>query len=378
MIERCTAVLGWRDEPTDAVEEYCQYLGEALVSYDIELKMARVSWQETGWTKALQHLREETKTFRNNWFLLQYTALAWSKRGFSLRVLRVLRELKRDGAQCAIVFHDPGPYPGTRLVDKFRRAVQMHTIREAARLADLNILTVPRDRLSWVPEDLRTAIFIPVGANLPCPEMAWGNNKKRVNRLPTVSVFSISNGAVGAEEIMRIAEAMRYTSQELGPVRLAVLGRNSESGGKQLRERLAGCSVEVVIQGILSAEDVVRNLGESDVFLFARGPISTRRGSAIAGIACGLPVVACSGWETAPPVTEAGVVLLSEDSTTEYGPALVRVLMNADLRASLRERSRQAHQRHFSWSAIAAKYAAALRKPSGDQGRSIARNDVFR
>jgi len=83
------------------------------------------------------------------------------------------------------------------------------------------------------------------------------------------------------------------------------------------------------------------------VLLFAGGPISTRRGSALAGIACGLPVIAALGCETAAPITEAGVVLLPEDSDSEFGPALVRVLSDSAYRESLRERSRRAQQRYF-------------------------------
>jgi len=362
------AVLGWRDEPTDAVEEYCQFLGNALAAHGIQLELIRVPWPEVGWSKALRDLREKTRASRNSWFLLQYTALAWSRRGFPLRVLSVLRELKKDGARCAVVFHDSGPYPGNRLVDKLRGAVQIHTMRRATRLADLAILTVPRDKLSWLPRDLRNVVFIPVGANLPSPEQAWHLEKKGRNELPTVAVFSISGGAIGEEEVRRIAEAMRYASRELGPLRLVVLGRNSEISGKQLQEKLAQSQVGVVIQGLLGAEEVVRTLGASDVLLFVRGPISSRRGSAIAGIACGLPVVACGGWETGPPITEAGVVLLPENSTDKFGPALVRVLIDDDYRASLRERSRQAQQQYFSWSVIAVEYAAALRKASEGSG----------
>jgi glycosyltransferase involved in cell wall biosynthesis len=229
------------------------------------------------------------------------------------------------------------------------------------RLADLAILTVPRNNTSWIPNGLRKVAFIPVGANLPCPEKAWLLEKKHANEMPTVAVFSISSGAAGREEVRRIAEAMRYTSAKIGPLQLAVLGRNSETGGKQLQEKLAGSRVEVVIHGLMEAEEVVRKLGASDVLLFVRGPISTQRGSAIAGIACGLPVVACRGRETASPITEAGVVLLTEDSHSEYGPALVRVLSDHDYRASLRARSRQAQEQYFSWKVIAAAYASALR-----------------
>jgi len=344
------------------VEEYCQYLSSALAAHGMNLEVIRVPWSEMGWGRSVQDLREKTRESRNTWFLLQYTALAWSRRGFPLQLLRVIRSLKKDGGRCAVVFHDAQPYSGNRLVDRFRRTVQLHTMKKAMRLADLTILTVPRNTISWVPKGFRNAIFIPVGANLPHPEDAWQLEKKRENGILTVAVFSLSSGALGREEIRRIAEAMRYASGKIGLLRLAVLGRNSEPGGKQLQEELAGSRVEVVIHGLLGAEEVVRKLGASDALLFVRVPISTRRGSAIAGIACGLPVVACGGWETAPPITEAGVVLLKEESKNEYGPALVRVLVDRDYRASLGERSRQAQQQYFSWAVIAAQYASALRK----------------
>ncbi|HMD07969.1 MAG TPA: hypothetical protein VKH63_10575 [Candidatus Acidoferrum sp.] len=46
---RTIALLGRRDAPTEAVEEYCQYLGAALSAHDFELKLVRVAWLEDGW-----------------------------------------------------------------------------------------------------------------------------------------------------------------------------------------------------------------------------------------------------------------------------------------------------------------------------------------
>ena len=96
--------------------------------------------------------------------------------------------------------------------------------------------------------------------------------------------------------------------------------------------------------------------------LFVRGAISTRRGSAIAGIACGLPLIAYGGRETAAPVTDAGVVLVPREKSAELGEALVRVLEDKNCRVSLAERSRMAHAQYFAWEAIAARYVEALRK----------------
>ena len=81
------------------------------------------------------------------------------------------------------------------------------------------------------------------------------------------------------------------------------------------------------------------------------------RGSAIAGIACGLPVVAHPGPETASPITDAGVVLIPQNNPAPLHAALTQILSDAPFNAALRQRSQVAYHSHFSWSAIAARYA---------------------
>lgn len=351
--------------PTDAVEEYCLYLGAALEKHAFSFEIARVEWATKGWRRALLDLQQKVSNERNIWVLLQYTALAWSRRGFSVRVPGVIKALKKNGARCAVVFHDAEGYYGNRLIDRIRRATQLRTMREALRLADLSILTIPPEKISWIDRNSHNVVFIPVGANLPSPEKAWSQEKNRAKNLPTVAVFSPSGNRAGAEEVESIAQTVRYAAESMGALRLVVMGRNSEISGSLLNERLMGTLVQVAIHGLLPAEEVVQKLGASDVLLFTKGPISSRRGSAIAGIACGLPVIASEGWETGAPITEAGVVLIPENAKNEFGPALLRVLTDAAYRAKLSERSRQAQELYFSWSAIAARYAKELRTRGG-------------
>lgn len=354
------AVLGSRDEPTDAVEDYCRFLGQALSIHDIQLEMARVRWLELGWTKALEEWSEHLAESNATWVLIQYTALAWSRRGFPMEVPRLFRLAKKQGARRAIVFHDAAAYEGRRFVDRIRRATQLFVMRRLAKSADATVLTVRPDNISWLPKNVRDTFFIPVGANLPQPEKAWHLRKEQRSDKLSVAVFSMSTDSVGEEEVRRIAEAMRFASDKLGPLRVSVLGRNSEFGGEKLQKKLVGSRVDVVIHGLVDAEEVVRVLGESDVMLFVRGPVSTRRGSALAGIACGLPLVATAGWETALPLTSAGIVAVPDAAPEGLGPALLRVLRDDAFRASLREKSRRVQAEHFSWEAIAAKYVASL------------------
>jgi hypothetical protein len=359
---RVVALLGRRDEPTDAVEEYCRYLGEALRAHGFEMELARVPWAERGWPAALRDLRQKAGEWRGQWALLQYTALAWSSRGFPLRFLQVVSVLRDSGARVAVVYHDVEPYAGGRVVDKVRRRAQIHTMRRALLASEVAVFTIPPEKVSWGPPQRKSDVFIPVGANLPVVAAAEGASEKSdlVDGIPTAAVFGITGGDAGVAETLRIIRAVRIAVKQIGKMRLVVLGRNSESAETNLREALGDVPVEIQVLGVVAAEEVVRWLSESDVLVFVRGAISSRRGSAIAGIACGLPVIASGSEETAPPITDAGVVLIAREDNGALGEALARVLADHDYRAGLAQRSRFAHREFFAWPVIAARYAKFL------------------
>lgn len=354
------ALLGRLDEPTDAVEEYCRYLGNALRAFDVQLEMRRVSWEKYGWSEALRALRSQAAEWRGSWVVLQYTALGWSARGFPHRIFRVVKALRSTGARIAIVFHDVEPYPGARLIDSLRRAVQIRTMRRLVASADLAVFTVPPEKLSWQPQHGPRAAFVPVGPNLPIPpELAACAAQ---NSTLTIGVFSITGGEKGARETHLIIEAVRYAAQRLGRLRLCVFGRHAELRERDFIHGLQGLPVEFSVEGVLDPTQVVERLSGCDVLFFVRGGISSRRGSAIAGIACGLPVIAFSGSETTAPITDAGIVLVPPDAPEELNTALVRVLSDGVYRDELAHRSRAASQLHFAWPVIASRFASLLRR----------------
>lgn len=111
------------------------------------------------------------------------------------------------------------------------------------------------------------------------------------------------------------------------------------------------------------------NLG-ADALLFVRGHISGRRSSAIAGIACGLPVVAYEGVETGFPITEAGVWLAPQGDLEALSEGLCRVLTDESLWQALHQRSVQAYRRYFSWDAIANQFLKVLGNEVTHDGRT--------
>jgi glycosyltransferase involved in cell wall biosynthesis len=363
--ERVIALLGRRDEPTDAVEDYCRLLGNALQEHSFSVELRRVPWNEHGWPASLNALRLQAESWRDTWVLLQYTNLAWSSRGFPGRFLRVLRVLRKAGARIAIVFHDPEPFGGTRLIDRFRRTVQLRVMREAIAFSDRTVLTVPPARLSWLQDPPSTVSFIPVGANLPLPLLEQDHDD--VHDPLTIAVYGITGGAPGDRETDEIVRVVRHVATKVGKLRLLVFGRHAEVRENSLRAGLRNSDVEVRVEGVIDADTLVERFAASDVLLFLRGTISSRRGSAIAGIACGLPVIGLRGPETDAPITEAGVVLLEGGASEEalrqqFGETLVEILSDSTYRRHLVARSRSAQENSLSWPAIALRFAEILRK----------------
>ena len=356
------ALLGRADKPTDGVEEYCNHLGDALRARGIGLAIERVAWEERGWPRALRSLRRHARAWKDSWVLVQYTALAWSGRGFPLRFWRVLHILKKVGARICVVYHDVEPFTGPRFIDRLRRSAQLRVMRHGMEACDVAVFTVPMEKLTWMQPHYTKAVFIPVGANLLVAGEAASRKSAAYDGKLGIAVFSVTGGKYLQREVGEIADAMIFAASRVKNLRLTVFGRHAKDAEGELRKRLDSVPVEIQVLGLLSNEDVVRTMSNCDVLLFVRGPISTRRSSAIAGIACGLPVIAAEGPETSSIIKDAGVAFYSPPRKGDLGEALLHVLEDQHYRATLAQRSWIAQQRYFSWNVIAGRYTEFLEK----------------
>ena len=353
---RWVALLGREDEPTDALEDYCKALAQSLQKKGYSLEISRVRWADDGWRRALRDAGKRFAGQRGSWVIVQYTTFAWSRRGFPVHFARLIKVLKRAGMRVLIVFHDPEPFGGRRAIDRLRRRVQLAVIRRAARLADKIVSTISPDRVPWMQEPAIRAktMLLQVGSNIPAmPRTTPG----AAERVPTIVVFGFSNLA---SETSTIASLLSRAAEVVGPLHLTVFGRGAKVAGDLLRPLLDGTSVEVEALGILEGESAGSLLANADVQLFVRSGLSSRRGSGIAGIVCGLPIVGFSDAETSPPVTEAGVRLVPMGDQDGLVRELVLVLQQEALRETLRQRNSDAAERYFSWDRIADAYITFL------------------
>lgn len=326
--------------------------------------MFRVRWAENGWRRALKELEEHISSRRGEWALVQYTALAWSLHGFPVRFVSLIRCLKRAGMKVVIVFHDPEAFPGDRLRDRVRRRLQLAVMLRASCLAEKIVSTVSFDRVRWMhAESIRAKAFsVPVGSNLPVPTRHVSLSKRE---FPMIVVFGMSNPQ---PEAALIAGVVVRAAEVRGRLHLKLFGREVKLVETTLQKLLEGSQVHLEVFGILPGDQASALLSNADVQLFVRSGLSSRRGSAIAGITCGLPIVGFADDETAFPITEAGVRLVPLGDADGLFRELVSVLRDDVLRKALRNRSLDAAEKYFSWDCIALKYLSALGYVADDQG----------
>lgn len=364
-VQSWIALLGRRDAPVDGVEDYCTFLSSALARQGVGLRLARVEWDRLGWLAALLRLSRDAREWRGRWVLLQYTALGWSRRGFALGALFAARILKRRGARLAIVFHEPErQLTGSRLLDRIRGAVQDWVIRGLFARSEKSIFADALDSVSWLPRDRAKAAFIPIGANIPEPPKASVAEPASPPAGPetTVAVYCLSTLPNRERELSDISRAVEFAavSAPATPLRVVFFGRGTDEVSDEIRSAFASGKVNVEVRGILDAGAISSALAHSDVLLAVRGPLFPRRGSVIAGIACGLPIVAYANGRSAFPLSEAGVEFARWHEPQELAQALERVVRDPAHRLALRDKSRRAFENYFSWQAIAGRYIAAL------------------
>ncbi len=359
-VSKWVALLGRRDEPTDGVGDYCLFLGQALSQRGVRLRHCRVHWTQKGWVSALRSVWVESPSWKNSWILFQYTTMAWSRRGLPFGAWIALKILRWRGLQCAVVFHEASRQAGERLIDHIRGSCQEWVVRRLYSGSNVAIFPDPLDKIEWLPKNASKAVFIPIGANIPKVELSEAEGLESAKALKTVAVFCLSDPPNRHRELGDIAHAMRTVAQQGVKARVVFLGRGTDEARVEIEHLFDSTAMEALNLGLQTAGEVRRILSQADVMLCVRGPLYMRRGSAIAGIACGLPIVGYAGEAEGTPLEEAGVQLVPYLDRVALGHALARVLKDGELRETFRKKMAETYDKHFAWSAVAKRVTDVL------------------
>jgi|GEM_PF-1404498 len=204
--------------------------------------------------------------------------------------------------------------------------------------------------------DPKRVLLIPVGANiLPSGEARHTNEKQNGLR---VTSFGIWNGDRAVEDVVRAvgSTTLRHA------VRLFIVGALGNDADRVASVRRlcaeSGLAGRVEITGSLPPGQVSDYLSRADIFVSpeAGGP-SGRRGSLLAALAHGLPVVAYDGCERESVFRDGdNIVLVPEGDVAALVVALNRLAADGALCRALGARARATFEEHFAWSKIAERW----------------------
>ncbi len=355
------ALLGRKDILADGITDYCAFLGQNLAKRGIELRPVRVEWAERGWWRAVRDLLRQSKDWHGMWVIPQYTAMAWSDRGFPVGALACIAILRARGVRCAMLFHEPWGVPGPRAIDRVRCGFQNWTVRTLRRLTEKSIFTIPLATVPWLEKNDKKSASIPLGPNIPenLTRRTAPENSANVTR--TVVVFCVSDSPYGEREVADVAGAMRAAASPGLQLRAVFVGRGTTELKNVIATAFAGSNIEVLVRGVCAAPEVTRIFSESDAMLAVRGRLYLRRGSALAGLACGLPIIGYGGEATGTILEQGGIALVPFGDRDALGVALRDILTRSVLWQEMHDKSLALQQKYLSWDVIAADYDHFLR-----------------
>jgi glycosyltransferase involved in cell wall biosynthesis len=282
--------------------------------------------------------------------LLQYVPHAFGMRALNVPLCLWVAGL-RD-TQVWVMFHEVAlEFDGWR----WRRAVAAATMRVMAALvlgrADRVFVSIP----SWArtlrrlrPGWRGSATWLPIPSSLPTTVPA--ESRSTVRARLSIAAHGTLVGHFGTYGGL-IAPLVKRALSELSardPGRIFLLvGRGSEAFARDLEResRLVG---RVIATGALEGADAAAHLAACDVLVqpFPDG-ISTRRTSAMAGLALGVPIASSDGWLTEPVWREADAVQLA--ATPETTAEAAEALLADPIRArAVGERGRALYHGRFS------------------------------
>ena len=200
----------------------------------------------------------------------------------------------------------------------------------------------------FVPK-FRGADWSPIPSNTPTePEPEQLARKLEAKRKDGANVKWIGHFGTYGESITKMLAPMLVALIEKDESRFAMLlGRRSDTFARTLPAHL---QKRVRAQGAQTPAQIAANLAACDVVLqpYPDG-ISSRRTSAMAGVALGRAVVSHEGAQTESIWRERHAVVLARDESTEaFVHATGPLLHDPPLAASIGEKARALYQEQFS------------------------------
>ena len=336
----------------------------------IDMRPMMENWGFKSCNTILKVIREEQPDVIN----IQYQAAAYGMKAPIHLVPLYLRTAKPHSI-VATTFHD------LRVPYLFPKAGRLRwwAILALARWSDAVIVTNAEDEATIHPCDfIHHMAQIPIGSNIaPNPPQGydraawrakWGAGANDI----LLAYFGFLNESKGGETLIRTVAKLVGTGR---PVKLLMVGGkvgSSDPTNIQYAERIdqlvedIGLSDQVLSTGYIPEEEVSANLLAADICVLPyRDGVSFRRGTFMAAIAHGLPIVSTrypvakrhipnpdERWHPKELKGGSNILLVPPDDEAIMADAISRLIASPGLREHLGHEAKALSQR-FRWPEIA-------------------------
>jgi len=271
------------------------------------------------------------------------------------------------GRPCVVTFHD------LRIPYLFPKAGALRpaAVTGLARSACAAITTDPADAETLNRRGVKGVTQIPIGSNIRAQPPAgfdrttWRRTRGYGPEDFVVGYFGFLNQSKGGDTLI---DALQRLVGGGAPARVLLVGGAAGASdptdqlfGRQLEARIAalGLADHVARTGFLPEAEASAALLACDALALPyRDGASLRRGTLMAALAHGLPIVSTQGPHTSPELSD-GCALVPADSPEALAQALEALRRDPERRARLGSAAREL-ARSFEWGAIAARTAVIL------------------
>jgi len=319
--------------------------------------------------------------------LVQFNQFSWGKRGFNPWLPAAVAKLAREGVRVGVMFHEM-VVPATTARFRAMRLWQVRQYRSLARSATVRFYSIQ----PWADEQRglarSAAVHLPVGSNLPGASVTREASRARHGFGEDEVVLGVFGTAHPSRLVGHVAEAVGVLRAAGRSVAVLYVGPDGEAIGSSL----GSAGARIVSPGRLPGQEAADALRGVDVFVspFIDG-VSTRRGSMMAALRVGLPVVGTHAENTDRLLLEANgrsICLTPMRDKGAFASAVARLATDREAARAMGESGAAMYRARFDWPVAADRVARELGLGAGAPGpgagerdgggrRSVARELVF-
>jgi glycosyltransferase involved in cell wall biosynthesis len=359
MVERLIVLHGDRAAAIDGIRDHTRELAAALARSGPRVAVCPIDTRGRAVRRWARSWRRLTRLGPEDAVVIQYSPFCWGRRGFAPGLLAMVAALRARPRRptIALLVHEPFvPMSSWRwaLMGAWQR-LQLALLRLAADVVFVSIEPWARRLAGWLPK--RPSLHLPVGSNFPDARGRREGERERLGVAPETLVLACLGRDHPAFLRGHVVGAVNAVAPLGRPLQVLNLGGEAPA----LEGVAAGIAVDT--PGFLESEEFAARLAAADIFLLPTvDGASTRRGSLMAALQHGLPVLATEGELTDAVLRRAGAgpVLTAVADEAGFRRAAVRLAGDAEARAAVGAAGRRLYERDFDWSVTARRLLAAL------------------